>query len=166
MPVAPTPARLVATAAACGFVASFVSAVFVDPVFYNPDARFPAVVERLRRAVGPSAALLTAAVTVSASWPGSARSCAALLSAAVALVQVRISETDRALRLAEERSRHRAVAGRREVTGALHTMVGAPLVVVKRLALERVENDRCSSTVCTRSRAASGRRSRWTWERT
>ncbi len=128
--------RLLAVAAAAGFIASVGSAVFLDPAWYTAAAAFPVAVERVRSVVAPLAATLTAAGVVTAPWPGNQRWLAGGVCLLVGLFQLRVRETDRAFALGAQYADQRQLAGRTEVAGALHTLVGNPLIVLRRLAVE------------------------------
>jgi hypothetical protein len=129
-----SPYRLIVVAAAAGWLASFASAIMVDPAWYNPGVSSWPPLEYVRAAAGPVAATALAAVILPAPWPADARLAAAGACAAVAVIQVRINETDRMLRLGSVYAGQRDMDGRRTVTTALHTLVGNPLIHLKRQA--------------------------------
>lgn len=128
--------RLVAVIAAAGWLASFASAIMVDVAWYNPDASSWMPLEYVRRFAGVIAAVILAAVTLPAPWPAAGREAVAVVCAAVVAVQLRINETDRTLEIGGIYAGQRDMDGRRVVTTALHTLVGNPLIHLKRQAAQ------------------------------
>lgn len=128
--------RILAVITAAGWLASFASAIMVDSAWYNPDIRSWPPLEHVRRHCGIVAALVFAAVTLPAPWPADGRAAAAVICAALLLVQLRVNETDRALEFGAVYAGQRDMDGRRAVTTALHTLVGNPLIHLKRQAAQ------------------------------
>jgi hypothetical protein len=128
--------RIVAVIAAAGWLASFASAIMVDVAWYNPDVSSWLPLEYVRRSAGIIAALVLAAVTLPAPWPADGREAAAIVCAALITIQLRINETDRTLVEGAVYAGQRDMDGRRAVTTALHTMVGNPLIHLKRQAAQ------------------------------
>jgi hypothetical protein len=128
------PIRILAVIAAAGWAASYASAIMVDVAWYNPAVSSWLPLEHLRRAVGVILAVLLAAVTVPAPWPLDGRAVAACVCAVLVAVQLRVNETDRALALGAVYAGQRDMDGRRAVITALHTLVGNPLIHLKRHA--------------------------------
>lgn len=126
--------RLVVVIAAAGWLASFGSAIMVDPAWYNPGVSSWPPLEYVRAASGMIGSIALAAVVLPAPWSAHARLAAAVICAAVAAIQVRINETDRTLRLGSVYAGQRDMDGRRAVTAALHALVGNPLIHLKRRA--------------------------------
>lgn len=131
---ASTEYRLVAVVIAAGWLASYTSAIMVDVAWYNPGVTSWPPWESLRRGAGVAAGLILAAVTLPAPWPAPAREIAAVICASLVAVQIRINETDRTLKLGAVYAGQRDMEGRRAVTTALHTLVGNPLIHLKRKA--------------------------------
>ncbi len=123
----PVEARLICVACAVGFIASCLSAIAVDPAFYNPEVRFNRVTEILRATVGFIAIALAAAVILSAPWDTISWWFAAALCGSLVLVQLRIRETDRAFAAARGFADNEQVVGRQTITRHMHSMVGTPL---------------------------------------
>jgi hypothetical protein len=128
--------RVLAVIAAAGWLASVVSAIMVDVAWYNPDIRSWLPLEYVRRYAGVVAGLLDAAVTLPAPWPAGGRAAAAAVCAALVTIQLRINETDRMLEIGAVYAGQRDMDGRRAVTTALHTLVGNPLIHLKRQAAQ------------------------------
>jgi hypothetical protein len=128
--------RIVAVIAAAGWLASLASAIMVDVAWYNPDGSSWLPLEYVRRSAGIIAALVLAAVTLPAPWPADGREAAAIVCAALVTVQLRINETDRTLVEGAVYAGQRDMDGRRAVTAALHTLVGNPLIHLKRQAAQ------------------------------
>ncbi len=126
--------RLTLVAAAAGWAASWASAIMVDVAWYNPAISSWLPLEYLRRTAGVVAGLALAAVVLPAPWPAHAREIAAAICATLLAVQLRINETDRTLELGSVYSGQRDMDGRRTVTTALHTLIGNPLIHLKRQA--------------------------------
>jgi hypothetical protein len=124
--------RIVAVIAAAGWLASFASAIMVDVAWYNPDASSWLPLEYVRRSAGVISALVFAAVTLPAPWPADGRGAAAAVCVALVAIQLRINETDRTLEIGGVYAGQRDMDGRRAVTTALHTLVGNPLIHLKR----------------------------------
>ncbi|MFC7962820.1 sensor histidine kinase [Rhodococcoides kroppenstedtii] len=120
--------RLICVAAALVYIGSCLSAVFVDPAFYNPNITMPKFIERVRSCVGPLAAAIAAVVMVTGPWPaGESRWIALGMCVAMIGVQLRLRETDRAVILARGFSDSEQIEGRQAVIDPLHSRVGAPL---------------------------------------
>jgi len=128
--------RVLAVIAAAGWLASFASAIMVDDAWYNPDVRSWPPLEYVRRYAGIAAAGAMAAVTLPGPWPTNGRVAAAVVCAALVTVQLRINETDRTLEIGAVYAGQRDMDGRRAVTTALHTLVGNPLIHLKRQAAQ------------------------------
>ena len=128
--------RVLAVIAAAGWLASFASAIMVDVAWYNPDIRSWLPLEYVRMSAGVIAALIFAAVTLPASWPADGRAAAVVVCAALVIIQLRINETDRTLEIGAIYAGQRDMDGRRAVTTALHTLVGNPLIHLKRQAAQ------------------------------
>lgn len=128
--------RLVAVGTAASWIASVSSATLVDVAWYNPAIKSAAILEMVRTFGGPIAGAILAAETLPAAWPGHAWLGAAAICGSIALVQLRVTETDRALRYGAIYADQRELTGRRQVTTALHTLLGNPLIHLKRQAKE------------------------------
>jgi hypothetical protein len=126
--------RVAAVIAAAGWLASFTSAIMVDVAWYNPDVSSWPPFEYVRRRAGAAAALVFAAVTLPAPWPAGGREAVTAVCAALIAVQLRINETDRTLETGAVYAGQRDIDGRRTVTTALHTLLGNPLIHLKRAA--------------------------------
>lgn len=133
--------RLVALAAALGYLASFVSAVFLDASFYNPHARAVRFIERVRAVCGLVAAGAAVLVAAPADWPGQFRVAAVLACGAVALVQLRLRETDRTLALSNDFAQELDLVGRAAITAPMHSTLGVDINAVHRHAKSRRETD-------------------------
>jgi hypothetical protein len=120
-------ARLVCVACAAGFVASCLSAIFVDAAFYNPEVKWPRFVELIRATVGFIAAALSGALVLTAPWDRLSWWIAAGLCASLVMVQVRIRETDRAFVAGTGFSDNQQLVGRQSITRHLHSFIGTPL---------------------------------------
>lgn len=134
MSAASVPYRLTIVAAAAAWFASYVMAIMVDPAWYNPGITSWLPLEYLRGAAGVIAAAVIAAVELPAPWPGYGRAAVAAICIAVATLQFRVGETDRMLAFGGVYAGQRDMEGRRTVTTALHTLVGNPLIHLKRRA--------------------------------
>jgi hypothetical protein len=132
---APEPYRLTIVAATAAWFASFVMAIMLDPGWYNPAITSWLPLEYVRGAAGVLAAAVIAAVELPAPWPGHGRAVVAAISIAVATLQFRVGETDRMLAFGGIYAGQRDMDGRRTVTTALHTLVGNPLIHLKRRAM-------------------------------
>ncbi|MFD6517115.1 hypothetical protein [Rhodococcus sp. NPDC060176] len=126
-------ARLICLSAALVYIASCLSAVFVDPAFYNPGITMPAFIEYVRSCVGPLSAAIATAVIVPAPWPTTeSRVLAFGMCLGLIGVQLRLRETDRALVTARAFSDSEQVTGRQAITSPLHSRVGAPVDALHR----------------------------------
>lgn len=123
----PAEARLLCVACALWFVASCLSAIAVDPAFYNPEVRWNRLTETLRSTVGFIAVGVAATVILTAPWDGLSWWVAVALCGSMVLVQLRIRETDRAFAAARGFADNEQVVGRQAITRHLHSMVGTPL---------------------------------------
>jgi signal transduction histidine kinase len=129
---ASAPIRLLAVLGAAGWAGSYASAIMVDVAWYNPDLQSWLPLEFLRRCTGVVVAVLFAALTVPAPWPADGRLVCAAIAAALISIQLRVNETDRTLAFGDVYAGQRDLAGRRIVTTALHTLVGNPLIHLRR----------------------------------
>ena len=135
MPTAAEPYRLTIVAATAAWFASFVMAIMLDPGWYNPAITSWLPLEYVRGAAGVLAAAVIAAVELPAPWPGHGRAVVAAICIAAATLQFRVGETDRMLAFGGVYAGQRDRDGRRTVTTALHTLVGNPLIHLKRQAM-------------------------------
>jgi hypothetical protein len=131
---APEPYRITIVAATAAWFASYVTAIMVDPGWYNPSLTSWLPLEYVRAAAGVIAPAVMAAVELPAPWLGHGRAVVAAICAAVATLQFRVGETDRTLALGAVYAGQRDMEGRRIVTTALHALVGNPLIHLKRRA--------------------------------
>ena len=150
--------RILAVITAAGWLASFASAIMVDSAWYNPDIRSWPPLEHVRRHSGCRRAGLRRGYPAGA-WPADGRAAAAVICAALLLVQLRVNETDRALEFGAVYAGQRDMDGRRAVTTALHTLVGNPLIHLKRQA---AQVDLALFDLVRRSKEGTGRRWRST----
>ena len=127
-----TTIRLFAVLAAAGWAGSYASAIMVDVAWYNPDIQSWLPLEFLRRCAGLSVAVLFGALTLLAPWPADGRLACAAIAATLVSLQLRVNETDRTLALGDVYAGQRDLVGRRIVTTALHTLVGNPLIHLRR----------------------------------
>jgi hypothetical protein len=138
----PVLARLICVGAALVYIGSCLSAVFVDPAFYNPRISMPSFIEMVRACVGPLSAAIAAAVIVPAPWPpGESRWIALGMCLGLVGVQLRLRETDRAVVIARTFSDGEQLEGRKAVTDPLHSYVGAPLNALRRYVERNREHD-------------------------
>jgi hypothetical protein len=135
--------RVTAQIAAVVYTSSVLASVVVDPAWYNPNERPPAIVDWLRMGSGPIIALATWWVTVLvAQWTTEQATLLTLATAIPALVVLRITETDRLLAYAAAQAQTSELDGRDLVLAQAHALMSAPVRVAWVLAHESRERDR------------------------
>lgn len=127
---APDAARVLCFAAALGYIASCVCAVFTDPAFYNPDVEPPVAEELVRLLAGLITALLATTFVLFAPLDAQARWTAVGFCAVTLLIQLRIRETDRLMVEADSWAGSQQREGRRAVTQAMHRDLGPALAML------------------------------------
>lgn len=121
--------RLVLLALALLWIASCVSAIFLDPAFYRPGG-VPSYALAGRAVVGPVAGVLACAVVGWAPWSPDARVLALGMAASLALTQLRIRETDRLLSAAAEYVGVERVDARKDLIVHAHNLMGTRITAL------------------------------------
>lgn len=134
IPAAPTAVQVICFAAALGYVASCVCAVFTDPAFYNPESEPPVIEDIIRMLAGPITAIAAAVIALTSPLDAQTRLISLGFCAALCLIQLRIAETDRTLNLAREWANDEQMRGRRTVVEILHSELGPEMSMLYQAA--------------------------------
>jgi signal transduction histidine kinase len=143
---ADSPWALAAQALAAIFIGSIAANILLDPAYYNLEQELDNPVQRfldlIRLAGAPICAVLMAATATWAVSPD-ARAISLGISTSLLIVHLRVREIDRIVVAADVIASERELIGRKTVSKSLHSMVGSPLLAVKRLShpLRRTHQD-------------------------
>lgn len=138
---APPVWRLLAVAAAVGYCWNFLSAVLLDPFFYNPMETPSLAVDLSRSIAGVLAAVYGVTVTATAPWPSDFLPVAIGCVGVIVILQLRIRETDRLLVFAERESDKRAEQSRLDITEPTHAILGTSINSLYGLMNDRKDQD-------------------------